>query len=156
MAETASLSGASPVSRVRALASRMRELCLRLDGCSVSIGARVHDEDPGVLVGLLAEREPLVGELARLGDELGAILDDPASARVLGEQEHAQIRERLGQLEQVMAKIRERDREARGGLSKRRDRLADELASVSNARGAIRAYSGAGRPANPTVQDSRG
>lgn len=156
MAELAANSGASPAARVRMLALQMRERCLRLDELSAAIGVRVHEEEPEALIALLGEREPLVGELARLGDELAAILDNPASARALGEREHTQIRERLGQLEQVMGRIRERDRQARSELQRRRDELADRLASVSNARGAVRAYSGMDRGVNPTVQDSRG
>ncbi|MFK7883094.1 MAG: hypothetical protein AB8F26_02785 [Phycisphaerales bacterium] len=146
----------SPGARVRTLAAQMRELCLRLDELSGSIGQQAYEDEPDALVALLAEREPLVVELAGFGEELAAILDDPASARELGQDEHNQIRERLGQLEVVMGRIRERDRQARSALQRRRDQLAEQLSSVNVARGAARAYSGAGRPVNPTVQDSRG
>lgn len=156
MAESVNNQGVSPAARVRALALQMRDRCLRLDELSAAISARVHDEDPQQLVALLAEREPLVAELARFGDELTAILDDPASARVLGTAEHAQIRERLGQLEEVMGRIRERDKRARAELQRRRDELAKRLSSVQVATGAARAYAGAGRHTNPTVQDARG
>jgi hypothetical protein len=135
---------------------QMRDRCLRLDELSGSISTRIHEDDPAPLVALLAQREPLVSDLARLGDELTAILDDPASARALGHAEHTQIRERLGQLSQVMARIRERDRQARTELQRRRDDLARRLATVNVASGASRAYSGSHRPANPTVQDTRG
>lgn len=147
---------ASPAARVRALAMQMRDRCLRLDELSGSISARIHEEDPAPLVALLAQREPLVSDLARMGDELAAILDDPASARALGQAEHTQIRDRLGQLGQVMQRIRERDKQARAELQRRRDELAKRLATVNTASGASRAYSGSNRPMNPTVQDSRG
>ncbi len=146
----------SPGARVRTLASQMRERCLRLDELSGSIAQQAHDDEPDQLVTLLAEREPLVVELAGFVEELAAILDDPQSARELGRSEHDQIRERLGQLEKVMSRIRERDKQARSALQHRRDQLADQLSSVNIARGAARAYSGAGRPVNPTVQDSQG
>lgn len=148
--------GVSPAARVRALALQMRDRCLRLDELSGSISARIHEDDPAPLVALLAQREPLVTDLARFGDELAAILDDPASARVLGQVEHAQIRDRLGQLGEVMERIRERDKQARAELQRRRDDLARRLATVNVASGASRAYSGSNRPMNPTVQDSRG
>lgn len=142
--------------RVRALAQQMRESCLRLDELSASIGLRAGDEDPAELLRLLADREPLVVRLARLGDELTAILDDPESARQLGQAEHQQIRDRLGQLEQVMARIRERDKQARSAMQRRRDAMAEQLATVSVARGAVRAYSGQGAGVRPTVQDTHG
>lgn len=156
MAESDRTTGVSPAARVRALAMQMRDRCLRLDELSTAISTRVIDDEPDVLVALLVEREPLVVELARLGDELAAILDDPASARVLGQAEHAQIRDRLAQLEQVMARIRERDQRARAELQRRRDEMAGRLASVNTANGAARAYSGGPRHTYPTVQDSRG
>lgn len=156
MTEISNTHGVSPAARVRTLALQMRDRCLRLDELSAAISMRVHDEDPQELVALLSEREPLVGQLARLGDELAAILDDPSSARVLGQAEHTQIRERLGQLEEVMGRIRERDKRARGELQRRRDDLALRLASVNTATGAARAYSGSSRPSNPTMQDTRG
>ncbi len=156
MADGHQQTGASPAARVRTLAMRMRERCLQLDELSTAISTRVIDDEPEALVELLAQREPLVGELARLGDELAAILDDPASARALGADEHAQIRERLGQLESVMARIRERDTRARASLQRRRDELAARLATVNTGSGAARAYAGAGRANNPTIQDARG
>lgn len=156
MTESTNIHGVSPAARVRTLALQMRDRCLRLDELSAAISMRVHDEDPQDLVALLGEREPLVGQLARLGDELAAILDDPASARVLGQAEHTQIRERLGQLGEVMGRIRERDKRARAEMQRRRDELANRLASVNTATGAARAYSGSGRATNPTMQDARG
>jgi len=148
--------GVSPVARVRALAAQMRERCLRLDELSTGFDRGSGSEDPDAIVALLAKREPLVAELAVLGDELAAMLNDPGSARSLGQGEHEQIRDRLGELERVMARIRERDQEARASLQRRRDALADQLASVNIQRGAARAYAGSGRPVNPTVQDGMG
>jgi hypothetical protein len=145
-----------PAVRVRALAVQMRDRCLRLDELSTALTTCVVAEEPDAVVALLGEREPLVVELARLGDELSAILDDPASARQLGHDEHTQIRDRLAQLEQVMARIRERDRKARAELQRRRDELATRLVTANTAGAANRAYSGAGRPVQPIVQDSRG
>lgn len=138
------------------LAGQMRERCLRLDELSAGLGPQVSDQSPDSIVSLLAEREPLVAELAALGDELAAILNDPRSTRELGEAEHDQIRHRLGELERVMARIRERDRETRAALQRRRDTLADQLASVNIQKGAARAYSGGARPVNPTIQDGIG
>lgn len=146
----------APAVRVRALALQMRDRCLRLDDLSTALSTCVVSEEPDAVVALLAEREPLVSELARLGEELSAILDDPASARSLGQDEHTQIRERLAQLEQVMARIRERDRKARTDLQRRRDELAGRLVTANTAGAANRAYSGSGRGVQPTVQDSRG
>ncbi len=145
-----------PAARVRTLALQMRDRCLRLDDLSTALSTCVVSEEPDAVVALLGEREPLVAELARLGDELSAILDDPSSARQLGQDEHAQIRDRLAQLEQVMARIRERDRKARAELQRRRDELASRLVTANAAGAANRAYSGSGRPVAPIVQDSRG
>lgn len=145
-----------PAARVRTLALLMRDRCLRLDELSTALSTCVVSEEPDAVVALLGEREPLVTELARLGDDLSAILDDPASARLLGQDEHTQIRDRLAQLEQVMARIRERDRKARTELQRRRDELASRLVTANTAGAANRAYSGSGRPVQPTVQDSRG
>jgi hypothetical protein len=156
MAGLDGIHGVSPAARVRTLALYMRERCVRLDELSAEISTRIHEDDPEPLVALLNAREPLVRELARFGDELAAILDDPASARALGQAEHTQIRERLAQLEQVMARIRERDKRARAELQRRRDELAVRLASVNTASGAARAYAGVGRHTNPIVQDARG
>jgi hypothetical protein len=161
MAETSGGHGAGggvsgPAARVRTLALRMRDRCLRLDELSTALSTCVVSEEPDAVVALLGEREPLVTELARLGDELSAILDDPASARQLGQDEHTQIRDRLAQLEQVMARIRERDRKARAELQRRRDELALRLVTANTAGAANRAYSGSGRPVQPIVQDSRG
>jgi hypothetical protein len=148
--------GVSPVSRVRTLASQMRDRCLRLDELSAGFDRSSGDQDPESIVALLAKREPLVAELASFGDELAAILNDPDSARALGHAEHEQIRDRLGELEGVMARIRERDKEARATLQRKRDAMAGQLASVNIQRGAARAYSGSGRPVNPTLQDGMG
>jgi hypothetical protein len=157
MAETTGqVGGAAPAGRVRALAMRMRELCLRLDELSTELSACVVSEEPEAVVALLAEREPVVTELARLGDELSAILDDPASARSLGHGEHAQIRERVAQLAEVMDRIRERDRKARAELQRRRDDLAGRLVQANTAGAANRAYAGSARPFGPTVQDACG
>ncbi len=146
----------SAVARVRMLAAQMRERCLRLDEMSAGMGPHAADQSPESIVSVLAEREPLVSELAGLGDELAAILNDPSSASDLGEREHQQISARLNELERVMGRIRERDRETRAALQRRRDGLADQLASVNIHQGAARAYSGAARPVNPTLQDGVG
>lgn len=156
MAENGPQSGSGPVARVRTLATQMRDRCMRLDELSSGIQVRLNDESPEAVVELLAQREPLVVELARLGDEMAAILDDPQSARVLGESEHGRIRSCLQQLEQVMGRIRERDKQARATLQRRRDELAERLASMKTSSVALRAYAGGGRAVNPTMQDSRG
>ena len=156
MADSMDDNRVSPVARVRTLALQMRDRCLRLDELSEAISVGVVENDPDELVALLTKREPLVADLTRLGDELAAILDNPEAARILGRNEHAQIRDRLAQLEEVMARIRERDKKARAELQRRRDELAGRLASVNTASGAAKAYSGGHRTMNPTIQDARG
>jgi flagellar biosynthesis/type III secretory pathway chaperone len=108
------------------------------------------------IVEVVAKREPVVQGLVRVGEELGAFIEDPSTRSAIGDQAYNAALRRIAGYEHTMKRLRERDAQDQDRMQAARDQLASQLASMGSGRSALKAYSVRSKATNPTMQDRRG
>lgn len=139
------------------LLGEQRSRLERLERLSERQGGLIERGDTDGLLALLAERQPLVDELAGLTDEVQPYRAAWAEVlRVLGPADGERAMREAEWLESAAARLAERDRRDAATLEARRDAMAQEISAMPAARGAVAAYSG-GRPSDGArFQDREG
>lgn len=151
-------------------AQRDEALCARLDSL-LGEAATLIDQLQGVgaeqrlavesgqvsqIVEVVAKREPIVRSIVRVGEELGAFIENPASKGGVGEKALNAALLQIAGFEHTMKRLREQDHEDQAKMERSRDQLAAQLSSMSTGQSALRAYSSRTPAPNPTMQDRRG
>jgi hypothetical protein len=132
--------------RLRELVGRLRGLYAELEGLGERQRGMVEAGDVDGLLGLLSSRARVIGQIERGSVEVGMVLEAlGGGAGVEG------ARAELAELASVARRVAERDRGDSAVLARRRDAVADELASAAHGRGAAAAYGGGAR--GPRFQD---
>lgn len=108
------------------------------------------------IVEIVATREPIVRALVRVGEELGAFIEDDSIRAVLGDEVMERALRRMAVYEHTMKRLRERDAQDQRRMERARDQLASQLAGMGSGKSALRAYSPKPQTPNPTMQDRRG
>lgn len=122
----------------------------RLDALSERLRALVDRDDAGAALEILREREQVLAEVAPLSSWI-----EREWARVPASRRDREIGGKLNAIEQMASRIAARDREDITRLEDAAGRVADELAELSRAGRAGKAYGGGpGVPGNaPKFQD---
>lgn len=108
------------------------------------------------IVEIVATREPIVRALVRVGEELGALIEDDSTRAMLGDEVMERALRRMAVYEHTMKRLRERDARDQQRMERTRDQLASQLAGMGSGKSALRAYSLRPQTPNPTMQDRRG
>lgn len=122
----------------------------RLDALSERLRTLVERDDAGAALEILREREQVLAEVTPLSGWI-----ERQWARVPATKRERELGTKLGAIEQMASRIAARDREDISRLEQAAGRVADELAELSRAGRAERAYGG-GRAApatSPKFQD---
>lgn len=127
-----------------------------LEALAAEQSAAIRSGDTDTLLRVLARRQALIEHVTQLSVRvrplLGSSFDMPG---VRCDAERGRIRERLASLDQVIARIAERDDRDRAELEQRRGEVAGQLGSMASGRRAVNAYGG--KPTNGArFQDRRG
>jgi len=108
------------------------------------------------IVEVVAKRDPIVQSMIRVGEELGAFIEDPTTKSALSEQTLSSVLLRIAGYEHTMKRLREQDAKDQVLMEQTRDKLAAQLAGMGSGQSALRAYSSKSTPPNPIMQDKRG
>ena len=122
----------------------------RLDALSERLRTLVDREDAGSALEILREREQVLADVSPLSSWI-----ERQWARVPASKRDRELGGKLGAIEQMAARIASRDREDMTRLERAAGRVADELAGLSRAGQAGRAYGSAPATgdASPRFQD---
>lgn len=151
------LDGERLASRIVEALDRQLALFRRLDTLSRRQREAVSAGDTDRLLGVLGERQEVIDELERLGEQLRPIRRgwDSMLDR-LPVNRRAEVRERLDALADLAAAIAARDEADRRVLEERRGVIAGEANTLGRARDAAGAYAVPGAAASPRFQDVEG
>lgn len=160
---TAPESKAEPQDQIALLESRLESL---LDEAGVlvdqlqAVGAEQrHAVESGQvqqIVEVVAKRDPIVQSMIRVGEELGAFIEDPTTKTTICEQTLNGALLRIAGYEHTMKRLREQDARDQAQMEQTRDKLAAQLAGMGSGKSALRAYSSRSSTPNPIMQDKRG
>ncbi len=129
----------------------------RLERLAERQAALIERGDTDGLLALLAERQPLVDELAGLTEEVQPYREAWAEvARALGPVDGERAMREAEWMESAAARLAERDRRDAAMLEARRDALAQEISAMPSARGAVAAYSRGASAIGARFQDREG
>ncbi len=143
-------------SRLDSLVAKAKTLMDRL--CAIADGQTQAIESGEIeqIVEIVAQREPVVRELVRVGEELDAFLSDSQAMDLINQDDRVRAFEQIGSIEQAMKKLRQRDAQDQKLMESTRDRLADQLSSMGTGMTALRAYTSRVSTPNPILQDRQG
>lgn len=142
--------------RVEALLDEAQALIDRLGLISASQRDAVESGDVVRIVEVVAQREPLVRAIVRVGEEIGALVENPRLVAMLPDDQRTGALGRIGALEHTMKHLREQDAHDQQLMERARDRLAEQLSGMGTGKTALKAYSARPANPNPTMQDRRG
>jgi len=142
--------------RINSLIDQAQKLMDRL--CAIGEEQRdaIRSGEVDRMVEMVATREPIVRTLVRVGEEIGAFLEDPGMVSRLSDTDRVNALGRIDSIRQVMESLRARDEQDQKLMEKTRDGLADQLATTGTNQSALRAYSGRSSTPNPILQDRQG
>jgi len=148
------------VARLHRLLDRQFELYSALAAHARRQSGLIDRSEADELIGVLAQRQLLVDQIEATAKELEPLRTQwQTIVQSLPGHHRAGILRKIEQMEELIAEIAERDRADEDALAKRRNRIADELASLSRASGAVEAYGRAGGLADAArarFQDRKG
>ena len=142
--------------RFDALVDEAQEL---IDSLSVLSGQQRHAIEGGdvaQIVEAVAQREPVVRAIVRVGEELAAFIEDPKALAGIDEQHRTQALLRIAGIEHAMKRLRERDAQDQQQMERTRTQLARQLAGMGAGKTALRAYSSRSQTPDPIMQDREG
>ncbi len=151
------LEGERLASRIVQALDRQLALFRRLDSLSRRQREVVSAGDTDQLLGVLGERQEVIEQLERLGEQLRPIRrgwDSMLERIPVGRR--AEVRDRLDALADLAAGIAARDEGDRRVLEERRGAIAGEVNTLGRARGAAGAYSASDAVSSPRFQDVEG
>lgn len=145
--------------RLERVLDEQAELCARLEELGRRQGELIEAGSTDELLGVLAERQAVVGRVTELSKEIEPFGRnwDSLSAKLAGDR-RAVIKEKTDRIEGLIATIAARDEADRAKLEKQRAAVGSELGKMATSRGAVAAYgrgSGPG-PSGARYQDREG
>ncbi len=151
------LDGERLASRIVEALDRQLALFRRLDTLSRRQRDVVNAGDTDQLLGVLGERQEVIEQLERLGEQLRPVRRGwDSMLERLPTNRRAEVRERLDALAELAAAIASRDEADRRVLEERRGAIAGEVNTLGRARGAAGAYAAPEPAATPRFQDVEG
>ncbi|MEM1166922.1 MAG: flagellar export chaperone FlgN [Planctomycetota bacterium] len=150
----AALGGPSLTARLGRVLDQQTELYQRLDALAQQQSSHIDQGEAEQLIGVLAQRQIVIDEIARLNEELRPVQERwSATADEVSEDERQQIRRRTEALSELIHSIGRRDEADRARLERHRDAVRGEIRKSNQAKSAAAAYGGPRGPVSPRYQD---
>lgn len=128
-----------------------------LDALSIEQSAAVIRNDTDGLLGVLARRERVIQTIVELSDRVTPVRATwPDLAALVPEDQRSELRRRMDAIEAAVHQISQRDDADRSALERERGNIAEELATMGRARGAVNAYAAPVSHQGPRFQDRTG
>ena len=143
-------------SRLGSLLDEAGELMDQLQAVGDQQRHAIESGQVAQIVEVVAKREPLVQSMIRVGEELGAFIEDPETKSDLPDRTLNAALKRIAGYEHTMKRLREQDARDQLQMEKTRDQLASQLAGMGSGQNALRAYSTRTPTPNPILQDREG
>ena len=143
-------------SRLDALIEETGTLVEQLEAVGAQQRHAIESGQVQQIVEVVAKRDPLVRSIIRVGEELGAFIEDPKTKQTLSEQALNGALLRIAGFEHTMKRLREQDAKDQLLMEQARDKIATQLAGMGSGQSALRAYSSKSKATNPIMQDKRG
>lgn len=135
--------------RLGRLLDQQLALYRKLDDLGARQSSLVECGETDELLSLLSERKSVIGRITALNAEIEPFARGWATLlEALGRMEREAIAGRLAQIDELVARITERDDADRAALERRREVVSGELKTASRTRSAVHAYA---KPADPAV-----
>jgi uncharacterized membrane protein YccC len=144
--------------RLSMLLDQQGRLCEGLNELSEAQSVAVVEGDADLLMRILGERQVLVDRVSEINSELDVFrrVRERALA-MLSESQRAGVNGQVERIAKLVDGVCERDERDRAALEKQRQRVSEEIGGLGKARGAVRAYGGAGTGVvAPRFQDRHG
>lgn len=142
--------------RIDDLIEGARSLLDRLSIIADEQRTAIAEGDVPRIVEIVGQREPLIRQLVRVGEEIGAVIEAPETAGELSAVQREDALSRISGIEHTMKRLREQDAHDQELMENTRDRLAAQLAGMGTGRNALKAYSTRSVAPNPIMQDRKG
>ncbi|MBO6738863.1 MAG: hypothetical protein JJ916_03295 [Phycisphaerales bacterium] len=143
-------------SRLDALLEETGTLVEQLEAVGAEQRHAVESGQVQQIVEVVAKRDPLVQSIIRVGEELGAFIEDPETKATISPHVLNAALLRIAGYEHTMKRLREQDAQDQQVMEQTRDKLASQLSGMGSGQHALRAYSTRPKSPNPTMQDKRG
>lgn len=127
------------------LLDEQRKLCEGLDELSAAQTIAVGEGNADLLMRILGERQVLVDRVSAINGELEAFrrVRDHAMSK-LTETQRAGVSGQIERIATLVDGVCARDEQDRATLEQQRRKVTEEIGGLGKARGAVRAYGGAG------------
>ena len=143
-------------SRLQSLLDETGDLVDQLQAVGAEQRHAIESGQVQQIVEVVAKRDPIVQSMIRVGEELGAFIENPETKAALPEQTLNGALLRIAGYEHTMKRLREQDANDQRLMEQTRDKLASQLAGMGSGKNALRAYSTRSQSPNPILQDKRG
>lgn len=143
-------------SRLDSLLTEAGDLIDQLQAVGAEQRHAVESGQVQQIIEVVAKREPIVQSMIRIGEELGAFIEDPTTKQTIPERVLNGALLRIAGYEHTMKRLREQDAKDQLLMEQARDKIASQLAGMGSGQSAMRAYSSKSKATNPIMQDKRG
>lgn len=142
--------------RLTTLVDQAGELMNQLSTISDGQSEAIKAVDVERIVEYVARREPVVGQLVTVGEEIAAVIQSIDGGQRKPDSSHKAALTKIASIEHAMKRLREQDTRDQQMMEAAREKLAGQLASTGTNQNAMRAYSSRPSTPNPTLQDRQG
>jgi flagellar biosynthesis/type III secretory pathway chaperone len=143
-------------SRLHFLVDEAQVLMDRLCDISQQQSQAIEAGEVEQIIEIVTIREPVIRNIVRVGEEIGAFIQDPDSIKQVDRVQRDEALNRIASIEHAMKRLRERDANDQILMEKVRDAMADQLAGLGNGKNALQAYAARPNTPNPILQDREG
>jgi flagellar biosynthesis/type III secretory pathway chaperone len=143
-------------SRLDSLLTEAGDLIDQLQAVGAEQRHAVESGQVQQIVEVVAKREPIVQSMIRIGEELGAFIENPTTKETIPDRILNGALLRIAGYEHAMKRLREQDAKDQVLMEQARDKLAAQLAGMGSGQSALRAYSTRSVKPNPIMQDRKG
>ncbi len=149
--------GSACARRMAVLVREQRDMCVQLESLSVAQSAMVEGGDTDGVLEVLGQRQRVIDRMSKLNEDLAPLRERREELlAVLGPAERQIVQTFIGEINDLVDRVRARDEQDRDTMERRRAGIAGEITGVTRARGAVAAYSGARTHNGPRFQDRQG
>lgn len=143
-------------SRLNSLVDQAGSLMDQLSEMSETQSQAIQAVDIDKIVEYVSRREPVIGQLVIVGEEIEAIISTIDQRNQSSSVSYKAALAKITTIEHAMKRLREQDARDQQSMEAAREKLSDQMASSGTNQSALRAYSAKPATPNPILQDRQG